>query len=425
MTIPFRAAPATKEIVFVRHAESQANRDAVWNGRHDGPLSTKGEETLAAVGERLSSWDFDVVISSSLQRARKTAESFASDIVTDDGFIELDLGRWEGKPYAEIQAEHGEELRRALTTRTLPMGETGETLEEAGIRVTNAVDALFEKLGEKQRAAVVTHGGALQAVLRRHLRGRGRRRVHDFTRNTGITRLVHQFGRTRLASFNDTTHLSPRPASVDVHLSDGNPVVALIRHGRTQANVELRWQGHGDWDLDALGHRQAKSLGGWYGTFGTVYSSPLKRAMSTAERVASNGVVGVDALKEVEMGNWEGMTTSEIMEAWPERMRQIYTQGVDLKRGETGESWGELTSRFGTAINSLDKSTDEPTVVVAHGGAIRSFISSLTETDDTYAESLYTPSNTSVTHVAFTDEGQIVLDYGVAPHLETLEYRPV
>ncbi len=420
MTIPFRAATSTKEVVFVRHAESQANADGVWNGRTDGPLSEAGEASLDALGRRLSTKEFDLVISSSLSRAARTAKSFAPDVIVDDEFIEIDLGRWEGMEFDEVQSKHGEELREAVSSRTIPMGGTGETLQEAGSRAVAAVDKLFASLGDNQRAVVVTHGGFLQSVLNRHLAGKGRR-VHAFTQNTAITRIVHQFGRLRLASFNDVGHLGPRSKVVESHLEDGTPVLTLIRHGRTRANVERRWQGHGDWDLDDHGIEQAESLRAWYGTHQTVYSSPLRRAFSTAERVAANGVVGVRGLEEIEMGLWEGLTTEEIMRGWPGVMEQIYSHGVDLRRGVTGESWGELTTRFAGAIDEIDKASGTPTVVVAHGGAIRSYISSLTGTGDTHAESLFTPSNTSVTHVALAEAGPEILDYGVAAHLETLE----
>jgi broad specificity phosphatase PhoE len=221
--------------------------------------------------------------------------------------------------------------------------------------------------------------------------------------------------------FNDTGHLGPRSKLVENHLGDDNPVIALIRHGRTQANVEMRWQGQGDWDLDELGRRQAKALGGWYGQLSTVYTSPLKRASSTAGYVAANGIVPVDDLKELSMGKWEGLTTNEIDERWPDVMERIYRHGVDLKRGETGESWGELTSRFANAVAELTPAKGEPTVVVAHGGAIRAYISSLTMNDDTHAESLWTPANTSVSHIAMTDRGPEILDYSVATHLESLQ----
>ena len=420
ITAPYSRWGVVKEIVFIRHAESQANLDGVWNGRTDGPLSEAGEATLDALGERLSDWDFDVVISSPLSRAQRTAESFADDFLLDESFVEIDLGRWEGMMFDDVQSKHGDQLREAVTTRTVAMGETGESLEQAGRRALEAVDGLFASLAENQRAAVVTHGGFLQAVLHRHLGGRDRR-VHAFTENTGITRIIWQFGQPRLAGFNDVGHFGPRTRSVESHLKAGDPVIALVRHGRTKANVERRWQGHGDWDLDELGLRQSRALGDWYGQVSTVYSSPLKRATSTANHVADNGVVPVEGLRELRMGKWEGLTTEEILDRWPGMMEKIFRDGIDLRRGTTGESWGELTSRFATAVKGLDFANGEPTAVVAHGGAIRSFVSSLTRTTDTHAESLFTPANTSVTHIALADEGPQILDYAVAPHLESLQ----
>lgn len=417
---PFPVKDSRKEIVFIRHAESQANRDGIWNGRSDGPLSEAGEESLEALSRRLCTWEFDGVISSPLERTRRTAGAFAGEIETDEAFVEIDLGRWEGMAYTDVQERHGEELREAIRTRELPMGGTGETINEGGMRAVEAVDRLFDRMSEGERVAVVTHGGFMQAVLHRHLAGDGRR-VRAFTANTGISRIVQQFGRPRLATFNDTGHLGSRSSIVEDHLASGDKVLTLIRHGQTQANVEGRWQGRGDWDLDDHGRRQAEALGSWYGRHPTVYTSPLRRASTTAEQVALNGVIPVDDFMEIHMGEWEGMTTVEISDRWSADMEKIYRQGVDLRRGTTGETWAQLTERFSKAISALEHSEDGLTVVVAHGGAIRSYVSSLTRTNDTHSESLFTPSNTSVSHVAMTGEGPEILDYSVATHLESLE----
>jgi broad specificity phosphatase PhoE len=322
--------------------------------------------------------------------------------------------------FTDVQARHGEELQEAIDTRELPMGGNGETLNQVGRRALGAVDRMFDRMGDNERVAVVTHGGFMQSVLHRHLAGNGRR-THAFTANTGITRIVHQFGRPRLATFNDTGHLGPLPKVVEAHLADGDKVVTLVRHGRTRANVERRWQGRGDWDLDDLGHRQAEALGEWYGRHRTVYTSPLKRARSTAERVALNGVVPIDDFMEIHMGEWEGMTTDEIAEKWPEVMEQIYRDGVDLPRGSTGETWAQLTQRFSNALATLKYADEGLTVAVAHGGAIRSYMSSLTATTDTHSESLFTPSNASVTHIAVTERGPEIIDYSVSAHLETFQ----
>ncbi|HEU4319248.1 MAG TPA: histidine phosphatase family protein [Acidimicrobiia bacterium] len=417
---PYPVNDSRREIVFVRHAESQANVDGVWNGRTDGGLSAAGEASLDALGRRLSSWRFDAVISSPLSRARRTAESFSDDVTIDERFTEVDLGIWEGLSVAEVRERHGDQLQQAMDDKVTPMGERGESLSAVAQRALAAVDDLYDKMVDGQRVAVVTHGGFMQSVLSRHMAGHGRR-AHSFTSNTGITRIIRQFGRPRLASFNDTGHLGPRTGLVQAHLDDGDRVVALVRHGQTLANVEGRWQGQGDWDLDELGRRQAELLGAWYGRFPTVYSSPLRRAASTAGYLAVNGVVPLPSLMEINMGEWEGMTTPEISERWPDVMKTIYEDGVDLPRGRTGETWQQLTDRISGAVTGLEHGESGPTVVVAHGGAIRSYVSSLTKTTDTHSESFFTPANTSVTHVAYTERGPEILDFSVAPHLESIE----
>jgi broad specificity phosphatase PhoE len=331
----------------------------------------------------------------------------------------LDIGKWEGMTRAEILAHGGDRLREAIFGREIPMGETGESLNDMHRRVIAALDALAARIGDDGHAAVVTHGGFIQEALQRHLAGRGRR-VHSYVANASITRLVWSFERPRLAVFNDLGHFGPRSPEVRAHLERGDPVLALVRHGQTRANIEGRWQGQGDWGLDEIGHRQAAALRDWYGQAETVYASPLGRAQATAGYLSSNGVITLDGLKELGMGRWEGLTSEEILETWPGLMETIYREGVDLRRGETGESWGELTGRFRATLRHIAPFTGAPTVVVAHGGAIRAYVSSLTATTDSHSESLYTPQNTSVTHVAMTAEGPLLLDYAVSAHLDNL-----
>ena len=52
------------------------------------------------------------------------------------------------------------------------------------------------------------------------------------------------------------------------------------------------------------------------------------------------------------MGQWEGLTSSEIGDRWPGLMETIYEEGIDLKRGEDGESWGEMTHRFANTVTA-------------------------------------------------------------------------
>ncbi len=406
------------EITLVRHAETDANHEGIWVGRGDAALSETGESSLTPLGRRLGRRRFDLVLSSPLERARRTAAAFSDHVEVAEELIELDIGRWEGLSRDQILSEDGDLLREAVFGRSTPMGATGESLDDLAKRVDATLAAVADRLGEDGTAALVTHGGFIQEVLHRYLRGAGRR-AHAYVANTSITRLTWSYGRPRLATFNDIGHLGPRTGAVARHLEQGDTVLALIRHGQTRANVEGRWQGQGDWGLDEVGHLQAKALRDWYGQVDTVYVSPLGRAQATAGYLATNGMVTVDGLKELSMGEWEGMTSEEIYERWPDLMTRIYQDGVDLKRGGTGESWGELTGRFRATVHDLEPSPSGPTAVVAHGGAIRAYVSSLTVNEDSHSESLFTPANTSVTHVAMTEDGPLLLDFSVAPHLET------
>ena len=158
----------------------------------------------------------------------------------------------------------------------------------------------------------------------------------------------------------------------------------------------------------------------YYGSMRRLTEEELARAIHLDPRQIRGLGPSLEALMEMHMGDWEGMTTPEITEAWPDLMKQIYEDGVDLPRGASGESWGQLTLRVAEALAKLDHGDEGPTLAVAHGGAIRSYISSLTTTTDTHAESFFTPANTSVTHVAVTDRGPEILDFSVATHLESL-----
>ena len=134
------------EIVLIRHAESQANLEGTWSGQADGPLSDAGEASLDAIGKRLHERGFDVIVSSPLQRARRTAAAFTSEYEVWDNLVELDIGRWEGLSRDQVLSDHGDYLRKAITERTLPMGETGESLSDLHRRATGAIDALASDL---------------------------------------------------------------------------------------------------------------------------------------------------------------------------------------------------------------------------------------------------------------------------------------
>src|SRR5215211_9126850 len=115
---------------------------------------------------------------------------------------------------------------------------------------------------------------------------------------------------------------SRRPRSTGEYSSAAVTTILLARHGETDWNREGRFQGHADPPLNRTGRAQAFDLSRALAAekLAAMYSSPLRRALETAEIVAaSHGLepVTVDGLREVDVGSWSGLTRAEIEQRFP------------------------------------------------------------------------------------------------------------
>lgn len=93
-------------ITTLRHARTYYGAEQRYAGSLDVPLSEQGEADCRAVSPRLADQDFDVVISSPLQRAARTAELVLPGTPTEYAplTVERNYGAMEGKTYAEVRA---------------------------------------------------------------------------------------------------------------------------------------------------------------------------------------------------------------------------------------------------------------------------------------------------------------------------------
>jgi broad specificity phosphatase PhoE len=150
--------------------------------------------------------------------------------------------------------------------------------------------------------------------------------------------------------------------------------VLLARHGETDWNRESRFQGHADPPLNDLGRQQAAELADALANeeLAAVYSSPLRRALETAEIVAARHelrAIPLEGLREVDVGSWQGLTRDEVEQRFPEQFERWldYGQGWD-----DGESYEQMGLRVITALQELAARHDGGQIVaLTHGGPIR------------------------------------------------------
>jgi len=150
------------DIILMRHAQTEANKNFIVQGRMDNPLNEDGIRQAYKTGVyfKENKISFDMVISSPLKRAYITTELvnkgmvLRRPIVLDKGLIERNFGDYDGK---EINDDYYWMIKRGL----VPNMETNEVLEK---RVYDALTDICRKYPNK-KLLIVTHSHVIKAVL--------------------------------------------------------------------------------------------------------------------------------------------------------------------------------------------------------------------------------------------------------------------
>jgi ribonuclease H / adenosylcobalamin/alpha-ribazole phosphatase len=159
----------------------------------------------------------------------------------------------------------------------------------------------------------------------------------------------------------------------------GEPVVTLLlRHGQTPMSVQKRYAGRSDVPLTETGVRQAAAAAKRLASagIGGIVTSPLQRAVRTAEEVAA--VTGVplqtdDGFRETDFGAWEGLTYAEVRERWPSELTAWLADPTVGPPG--GESFAEVSQRVTAAMDRVRAGRDGQTVlIVSHVTPIKTLV---------------------------------------------------
>jgi probable phosphoglycerate mutase len=151
--------------------------------------------------------------------------------------------------------------------------------------------------------------------------------------------------------------------------------LVLIRHGETDMNRELRFQGQVNVGLNATGHEQARRLAARMAgeQADAVYVSDLLRARQTAEPIAGGlclDPVPESGLREQHFGRVDGMRVDDIQREHPEAWAGWLRFDQDFAMPE-GESTRAFHARVMDAVRKVLAAHPEQTVVVVtHGGVL-------------------------------------------------------
>ncbi|MFM1917911.1 MAG: hypothetical protein RJB01_1426 [Actinomycetota bacterium] len=216
------------------------------------------------------------------------------------------------------------------------------------------------------------------------------------------------------------------PRNVMVGWEDiGTPTVThLARHGATAYSLEKRFSGPGGFDppLAELGIAQAEALGAEIArrhTAQRIITSPLLRAVQTAEIIAEQtglGIDVIDGLAECAFGEWDGLTLGEVRDQWPEQLSEWLASTSVAPPG--GESFEQLRARVMLAQRQIvERHAGEDVVVVAHVSPIKILVGMAIDAPLTSVYRMELPPCSLSSLAWFPDGNASMFSFAEAGHL--------
>jgi broad specificity phosphatase PhoE len=202
----------------------------------------------------------------------------------------------------------------------------------------------------------------------------------------------------------------------------------LIRHGETEWNAALRYQGHAAIPLNDRGRLQARKAGERLARYGAtaLYASDIVRATETAAIVGE--VLGLiprpmPDLREIDVGQWEGLTPEELYRRFPDHMKEFDRDPARTVR-LGGESYAQLQERARRALDAIHAAhhiADELVLAVSHGGTIRALLCHVIGLDLANFGRLWL-DNGSLTELRHTTRGWRLVRLNDVAHLEGMGF---
>lgn len=155
------------KLYVIRHGQTDWNVAGKCQGRTDIELNKTGIEQAKKSREQIKNYNIDLIISSPLKRAKKTAEIINEvtkcDIICNEAIIERNCGDIEGTTEEEWDAIIGDNVD-VINNYNLNWNKQNiEPIKDICKRVWNLLDEVQEKYKDKN-VLLVTHGGTCRAI---------------------------------------------------------------------------------------------------------------------------------------------------------------------------------------------------------------------------------------------------------------------
>lgn len=199
--------------LLLRHGQTDLSGERRFSGRTDIPLTREGLKQAALAARHLAGSGAAVIITSPLQRARRTAEAVAEStgapLVVYEEFAEAEFGAWQGLTFSEAAKKWPDELAAWLASPDASPPD-GESFATVAMRVLAGLDRLIDDY-RHQTTIVVSHVTPIKTLACRALLAPPEAM---FRMNLDVASLCHidcfDNGSAVLRSFNDTAHLQVR-----------------------------------------------------------------------------------------------------------------------------------------------------------------------------------------------------------------------
>jgi broad specificity phosphatase PhoE len=201
----------------------------------------------------------------------------------------------------------------------------------------------------------------------------------------------------------------------------------VVRHGATANNASGRATGQTDVEMSPLGLVQAEALAGRLATatLDHIVSSDLLRARETANRVAAHHptvTFSLDTdLREITMGEWEGLTQAEVLARDPAHATRWLTDPATVAP-PGGETYGDLRDRLLRAIDRWTAAVPAGAVLwVTHGGVMGVLLCHALGLDLS-RRFQFRRDNASITELVIENGTMILVRHNDTAHLEHLAH---